>query len=538
MKHQSGAAAIAAGGFGCVFKPSLLCEGETTRPVGKVSKLMLKQKAEEELDESSRYERIISSLPNHEDYFIIGGITMCKPAPLDKRDLSGFNKICNNLTRKGYMADNVNSKINNLRALRLTDGGIDLREYLKTPLTVDRFNKMNIGLIKLLKHGIVPMNKKKLYHFDLKGANILISNDDKVRIIDWGLSAIQTGTEIPQTIDNRVFQFNVPFGTCLLSNNFKRFLKKELTSLTYAAGSDEIKTREHISLIAVNWIYEFIKNGGERHFNYLTSVVDDIYGDKLTFLKDFTKDEEEKFIKYNILTNIISETVTSIILKYTNFSTMEFDANAYFNEVYCHNVDIFGMLISYSTIFINNSKSDDFVQFPKDEKNSFFFRLRHIFNKYLFGDEYACKQINVDELIHDLKSLSKSLGHNIVTTPPRVVKKKIVEKLKLVDASSSTPKSLTVNKCKTAKIEKCKLKGKTCNPVTGRCNKTLKPNPLNAAAMRTIGVAHVPEQVVQIRRENTRSNHVSRSETELKGKRCKRGYHLIRGTRRCKKIKK
>jgi len=161
MKHQTGAAAVAAGGFGCVFKPALLCEGETVRPLGKVSKLMLKQKAEEELNESSVYERIISSLPNHEDYFIIGGITMCKPAPLDKKiDLNGFNKTCNNLTKKGYTSDNVNSHLNNLRSLRLTDGGVDVKEYLKVPLTVDRFNKLNIGLIKLLKHGIVPMNKK------------------------------------------------------------------------------------------------------------------------------------------------------------------------------------------------------------------------------------------------------------------------------------------------------------------------------------------------------------------------------------------
>ena len=41
MNPQYGAAAEAAGGFGCVFNPALLCEGETIRRHGKVSKLML-----------------------------------------------------------------------------------------------------------------------------------------------------------------------------------------------------------------------------------------------------------------------------------------------------------------------------------------------------------------------------------------------------------------------------------------------------------------------------------------------------------------
>jgi len=317
----------------------------------------------------------------------------------------------------------------------------------------------------------------------------------------------------------------VPFGTCLLSNSFKRFLKKELTALEYSAGDDEIKTREHISVISTNWIYEFVKNGGGNHFNYLTAALSDIYKDQLAFLVDFTKEEKDHFIKYNILTNMMSETLTSIILKYTNFTTMEFDPNAYFNEVYCHNVDVFGMLMTYINIFMNNAKSESNIIFPKDEKNVFFFRLRHVFNKYLFGDEYACKKINIDELTNDLKSLSKSLGHNIVTTPPRVLKsKKIKERLKLIDSSIPSSVALIVNKCTTSKIEKCKLKGKTCNPNTGRCNKTLK--------IRTSS----PPKNLRSNKSSTLDS--SRSEIELKGKRCKRGYHLITGTRRCKKIKK
>ena len=131
MKPQYGAAAVAAGGYGCVFNPSLLCEGETVRTHGKVSKLMVKEHAEREIREISNYEYIISTIPNHEDYFIIGGITMCKPQPLnDKLDLKNFDAICNNLTEKKYTSLNVNNYLNELRILKLTNGGIDVKKYL------------------------------------------------------------------------------------------------------------------------------------------------------------------------------------------------------------------------------------------------------------------------------------------------------------------------------------------------------------------------------------------------------------------------
>jgi hypothetical protein len=132
---------------------------------------------------------------------------------------------------------------------------------------------------------------------------------------------------------------------------------------------------------------------------------------------------------------------------------MDFDEEEYFNEVYCHNVDICGLIMTYNNIFLKNGLYKKTITFPKEEKENFFFILRHIFYKYLFSDEYACKKINIDELIEELKKLSKAFGTNIIiNSPPGVhalpkiskTKKKKIIKLKVVK-DYSIRNSLPVN---------------------------------------------------------------------------------------------
>ena len=511
MKPQYGAAAVAAGGYGCVFNPALLCEGETIRSHGKVSKLMLKEYAEREIRELQTYQYIISSIPNYEEYFIIGGITICKPRPLNEKiDLKKFDAICNNLTEKKYNSSNVNNYLNELRAIKLTNGGIDIKKYLKKKLTPERFNVLNGGLIKLLKYGIVPMNKKKLYHFDLKAGNILISDDNKVRIIDWGLSAIQIGNEIPQTIKNRPYQFNLPIGTLVLQDEFKTFLKDELVNLKSKAKSEDVNTRDNIRFVATKWFYEFQKTKGSGHKDYILKCLGSIYQDELSFMKKLPSKKVLNFKLYNILINFITETITSIILKYTNFSTMYFDTEEYFNEVYCHNVDICGFLMTYNNIFFKNSLYKKTIIFSKEEKENFFFILKHIFYKYLFSDEYACKKINIDELIEELKKLSKTLGTNIIINshplnlPQKILKtkKNKIIKLKLTKKDDNIH-SLPVNKYTLSK-----------SSTNSSTNSSTKKNKTHSDLTR------------------------SKDKIDLIGKNCKRKYRIIKKSRRCKKNKK
>ena len=48
--NVTGGKVLASGGFGCVFKPALKCEGESKRHTNKVSKLMSEKHATEEYE--------------------------------------------------------------------------------------------------------------------------------------------------------------------------------------------------------------------------------------------------------------------------------------------------------------------------------------------------------------------------------------------------------------------------------------------------------------------------------------------------------
>ena len=60
--------AIAAGGFGCVFKPAIRCKNSTTRKDG-VSKLLLNKDANDEMSEIRKVNPYLSKIKNFEKLF-------------------------------------------------------------------------------------------------------------------------------------------------------------------------------------------------------------------------------------------------------------------------------------------------------------------------------------------------------------------------------------------------------------------------------------------------------------------------------------
>ena len=222
-RKTRGGKAVAAGGFGCVFKPALICKHTSHRTPG-VSKLMLSRYAQEEMGEYKSVIPILQSIPNYADYFLIDNVNICKPRPLTTSDKVNFNSKCSNLTKKGYSEYNVNSKISDFRILNIPDGGVDIDTWFDNmPITVTSFASLNNKLIELLNNAIVPMNKRKLYHFDLKGGNILVDQNTDTRIIDWGLSGISTqSTPIPYVLSSgRPPQFNCPYSNIMFSTDFQ-----------------------------------------------------------------------------------------------------------------------------------------------------------------------------------------------------------------------------------------------------------------------------------------------------------------------------
>jgi len=105
----------------------------------------------------------------------------------------------------------------------MPDAGIDLKDWLLSDkiITKEKIFLLNEVIIKLLKQAVRPMNEKGVIHNDLKDSNIMINKQLEARIIDWGLSAVVNNKKIPKEILNRPLQYNTPFSSMIISNEFK-----------------------------------------------------------------------------------------------------------------------------------------------------------------------------------------------------------------------------------------------------------------------------------------------------------------------------
>ena len=165
---MKGGKVIASGGFGCVFKPALKCTNGKIH--NGITKLMFNKYIQSEILEMENVKKKVVNIKNYKDYFLVDNIESCKINKLNQEDL--YNILtCSNLKKHGINEYNINYNLDKLSALQIPDGGIDIQKFIE----YNNYNKdliiINNLLIKLLKNAIIPMNKNKLYHFDIKGAS-------------------------------------------------------------------------------------------------------------------------------------------------------------------------------------------------------------------------------------------------------------------------------------------------------------------------------------------------------------------------------
>ena len=199
MRRKHGGKVIGSGGYGCVFRPALRCNGTRKRLSKTISKLMLNKYVKREYMEITKYLPILQKIPNYKNYFIIEGANICQPAPLTRQDLDNFDTKCKVLRKRDINAKNINNHLDKISSLNLQDGGVELGTYIYSDLSLDGMKDLNERMIQLLVHGILPMNKYHVYHADIKEANIVVDVSSKyVRLIDWGLSMYTaSGKHIP-----------------------------------------------------------------------------------------------------------------------------------------------------------------------------------------------------------------------------------------------------------------------------------------------------------------------------------------------------
>jgi len=100
MKMEKGGKVIASGGYGCVFNPSLRCEGKTKRQNNLISKLMVEKNAKEEFDEINLLKEKLNKIKNYENYFLIYDVSICKPNKLTISDLDEYANKCTALQKQ------------------------------------------------------------------------------------------------------------------------------------------------------------------------------------------------------------------------------------------------------------------------------------------------------------------------------------------------------------------------------------------------------------------------------------------------------
>lgn len=525
-RKKSGGAAIAAGGYGCVFKPALKCKSASSRTNG-VSKVLMTEYANDEMREIGKVRTIVSKIPNYNDYFLGLDATICELDNFTTDDKVNFDSKCRNLTKNGISSININANLNSVRGINVPYGGLEFHKFFdKNKLNRENFVKVNKSMIKLLKNGVAPMNKLKLFHFDLKGPNILIGDDFNARIIDWGLSGIQSGNEIPSGLRTKPFMYNMPFSISLFDPKFKNFIKTNVKgilnslSITNPVSLNEI--RNEIKVIMIKWIYQFISDAGEGHYTYLPTIIENLmttsynsFPLKERLNADYSK--KSNIIILSFLNHYIVDELTEAVIQYTNLDGV-FNEERFFNNAFKHNADIWGLLTCYLddlvTLLLNSSSN----LLTKEQSIELLYGIKNIAFKYIFNARQLVHPIDIDVLERDLRQLNNIVGDIRTPTPPRLSSPssspspislrmptppkiptpvvapppslvaaapirrgpgKLKHRLVLVSSTHPRSSARVASKkkrvrhvtCDDAKKAYCISIGKVCNESTGRCNK-------------------------------------------------------------------
>lgn len=336
---QRGGKSIASGTYGCVFKPSLKCVNEDNNFNG-ISKIMTDEEAKKEFDEINKYKDILKNIPNYNNYFLFAK-SICKPDELSKNDIQDIDNQCKRFTYLDKLKKEL-PKPSSFSIVNSSYGGMDMFHHYNSVMLDYKSVYIYDNLLKnITLNAIIPMNKLKLIHGDIKSDNLLIDNDGNIRIIDWGM-ALDFNKGLSGCHDElewRPIAINCPPSSIIFSNFY-------LTKINYYLKSTLISqtniTKDSIYNLINNNYVEFEKSYGEGHRQILVSVLNTIR--KYSSLNLPTADV--------MILNYITECVYSYV-KYSklfeskNNINVYFDYTEYFNNVFSKNYDIYGVVMMY-----------------------------------------------------------------------------------------------------------------------------------------------------------------------------------------------
>ena len=494
-----GGKVIGSGTYGCVFKPPLKCEGESKRPKNYISKVMETYSARDEDREIRTILDLVKDIPNHEDYFMVSGVKLCKPQLPALSDYKDYNDKCHALLRKNIKSWDFGKELGkgNIMMLQIPDGGASIDDLFNEPVSNNEFYDINRALIKLMIHGVVPLNNSNTLHMDVKGGNIVYSKrEKKAKLIDWGLSIHFNDPKVApiQDLEQYSIMVNQPFTRLLFYSNIQR----ELNNFSKTRTINSVANKTHDTLMPI--FTKFLRDNfitdekakrndvfdryfdGVGHLDYILGMIYRLSGQPKKGL------------------DIIAEQMASAYLRFSlrDGNIHNFDENAFFYEVFRHNCDIHGLLYSYYDATYSSNKFD--VHIRKD--------LSRLLMKYIFSTEYADKRFPIEEIARTLRSINKT-----PSPVPKTVKRKATPLPLRVESEESDRAVAELLSLEPGR-KRCP-KGTRRDKKTGKCKKVNKTT-------KKVKTSTIPDVLT----------------LSATRKRCPRGYRIDKKTRKCHRIRK
>jgi len=406
---MKGGKPIGSGGFGCVFRPALLCEGETRRAPGTVTKLMNKQNFNQEEAELKKIAPHIAKIPNNEKYFVVTQIKKCIPQSYSQEDLTNFNEVCKPLLKGKYKTSATyierDTRNGEYIGLNLPDGGMDVFDYLieSRPSKKD-ISKFLGSYMLLIQKGIRPMNIAGVCHFDVKSENMVYNSSlNETKLIDWGFAQFIPETAPAPILEKPLMQ-NSPFTILLFyskpQNNpilqfFREFLVTDGGGLTTVPLSTTIRDQ---AIIAPHkkeiFIKELSKVFRSSIFFNEDSIVSffgtrHVLGQFKYIVRQYFDGKPARLLK--CISNQLANVLVEFSYNERGNHFVDFDLTRFFRTVYRFNVDIYGALTAIHKL-------------PAP-----FTEIQKVMEQLMFGDEYTTKPYVIEDVLTQIQMLREMI---------------------------------------------------------------------------------------------------------------------------------
>ena len=425
-RQSDGGKAIASGGYGCVFRPAIACKGETNPRPDSISKLMLKDKAEDEMEEIEEALKLVKGIPNYSKYFALTDYHMCVPGKITKEDEKSFIDQC--INPLGVTSEYVKKDPSDYRLVVSPDLGKDLSKALKDMFTRARDDKpgsagyqhlirnlinLNNTSYDFLKNGIAKMAKVGLYHADVKPQNVMTNyNRDlakpsftEMKLIDYGL-VLPPGADAAYSVNSFVM-FNAPFSMFMFGREVKDDINRLLKNEAHVYEEDKIgqggnqnRYEGRISAGMERIINDHVFSYARDHIPYMESIGSRAFGISTSKYRSSFR-------------NVFIDYCTVVVLDFTDRTDKKrprFNAVKYWVDVLQYNLDVWGfltsflLLASYSQI-THPSISDDYLS---------------IVSNYLYTPVYAARKIPVGEVLAALDEMTSRFQKQLKPAAPAV----------------------------------------------------------------------------------------------------------------------